>query len=324
MAPCRPDPATKRRYASVPITKPSGTGSPARTSRISDSALPPTSARSSPGASSAWTYASVPVMAGVRVAMAWRRRLSWVSWIRAGGQALTATQPFASTERSIASQMAAARAPSANVGRPRWWIAAVRLGVHRGVGVGDVALEALRIALRRGRPGGSPAGAARPSRGWGRGPGWWPPPRSRSTAASGVLLVEDAGAVHAVHLQPQTVLAAGAELADDRRPDHAVLGPEHDQRGVLGGHVDQRCVIVWAAGGAEAGRRGGRSLRDRDRGGGHQLRDPVTGHPLGQIAPVGADVAEGARRAAELRVHPPRGGHAGRAASPGGSCRGSG
>src|SRR5690606_23422103 len=103
----------------------------------------------------------------------------------------------------------------------------------------------------------------------------------------GLLLVEGHGGARAGDLEVEPVLASGGDLADDGGADHAALGGELEGDDVLGGDL------------ASAAGRVGLGQLGRDGA------DAVAGDELEQVAPVGADVAEGAQRPALVGVDAP-------------------
>src|SRR5512132_290483 len=103
-----------------------------------------------------------------------------------------------------------------------------RVGIHGGVGINDVVLEALGVTLgMAGRQYRQASLLGRPA-GWiayqdlGAGLAtdpqqFWP------------FLIKYRALMHPIHFNPQPILATGAELADHCRASDIVRGTEQDQ-----------------------------------------------------------------------------------------------
>ena len=221
------------------------------------------------------------------------------SFMRATSTGATSTQRSSRAEASTASVRRAARRPSAKRGRPSG-AAPSRIAAKTSR---DEQVEAVLVALRvAGRQ-------RRQARGAGRQRGRVAADERRVLAPAdpqrlGVLLLERERLVRAVDLEPQAVLAPGRDLADDDRAERAAVGLELQDHGVLG--RDRPARVARAVAARERGAVGVvHALGDRGQRARAQARDALAGDELGEVAPVRADVGEGARRAAEVGVDAP-------------------
>ena len=113
-------------------------------------------------------------------------------------------------------------------------------------------------------------------------------------------------ALGAVGLEPDPVLAAGADLRDDERAAPAVVEPQQDVREILARQLALDALDVVAP----ARERLDRPGRDAPHGmHGREVaehaRDPLARHERDEVEPVRADVGDRAQRAALLGVEPP-------------------
>jgi hypothetical protein len=176
---------------------------------------------------------------------------------------------------------------------------------HRRVHVGDKGIETVLVALRvaagqvgqaflvGGKPTGSAGDHLRAVRG------------AKPGGLRG-LLVEDGRSGGAVQLEPEPAAPPGGHLRDNHAARYTGSGPERDSRDDLRRHRrERRGEIGWGDPRGEAALRAGRPLRHDDRSQSRQPRQPLTGGEFHQVAPVRADVGEGARAPTGLGVHTP-------------------
>ena len=119
-----------------------------------------------------------------------------------------------------------------------------------------------------------------------------------------VLLLPVEGRPGSGDLKAEAVLAARADLADDRGPVPAALEADQDGGRVLGADLDLLDRALRRREGHAAAHGPGASRQERGEVGEDRL-DPPPGHELRRVEPVRADVRHGARGAARLGLEAP-------------------